>query len=355
MPGMRTRVSGRALAMAAAVLVASCGGDGGRASAGERLEPLPVAADTVTVSGASAGGYMAVQFHVANSSLVQGAGVFAAGPYDCARGSVGTALGSCMKGEPPIAAEELVAHTSRLALDGAIDGIAGLSRDRVWIFRGASDAYVGKPVVDALEAYYRALVEPAGVARVELEGAGHTVPGRGDGLPACSATEPPFVGDCDYDGARVMLEHLYGAFAAATSPGPGRLRTFAQRPYAQAAGAVGLADEGWVYVPEACGGTGLPGRCRLHVVFHGCRQGASFIGDEFIRRSGYLAAADAGNVVLLFPQVAPSMKPLNPMGCWDWWGYGAANYATRSGPQVMAVRAMVDDLLGAAAEATTIE
>lgn len=348
--------SARVLAIAATVLLASCGRDGGAARAGDRLAALPVAAGSVTVSGPSAGGYMAVQFHVANSALVQGAGIFAAGPYDCARGSVATALGSCMKGDPPVDAAELVAHTSRLALDGAIDGIAGLSGDRAWIFRGAADPYVAKPVVDALEAYYRALVDPANVVRVELEGAGHTVPARGDGLPACSVTEPPFVGDCDYDGPRQMLEYLYGPFGSdASPPGPGRLRTFAQRPYAQATGASGFGDEGWVYVPAACEGTGLPGRCRLHVVFHGCSQGASFVSEDFVRRSGYLAAADAGSIVLLLPQVAPSMSPLNPMGCWDWWGYGAENYATRSGPQVMAVRAMVDDLLGAATDATMSE
>ena len=48
-----------------------------------------VAADgsAVTVSGISSGGYMAVQFQVAYSKLVKGAGILAAGPYDCADGS----------------------------------------------------------------------------------------------------------------------------------------------------------------------------------------------------------------------------------------------------------------------------
>ena len=36
----------------------------------------------------------------------------------------------------------------------------------------------------------------------------------------------------------------------------------------------------------------------------------------------------------------------NPNGCWDWWGYGSEEYATRRGPQIVAVKAMVDDLLG---------
>jgi poly(3-hydroxybutyrate) depolymerase len=43
----------------------------------------------VTVSGISSGGYMAVQFQVAFSKLVKGAGILAAGPYDCAEGASG--------------------------------------------------------------------------------------------------------------------------------------------------------------------------------------------------------------------------------------------------------------------------
>jgi hypothetical protein len=49
---------------------------------------------------------------------------------------------------------------------------------------------------------------------------------------------------------------------------------------------------------------------------------------------------------LLFPQVAPSYQPLNPNGCWDWWGYEGQWYAAKAGPQVAAVRRMVGDLLG---------
>ena len=44
---------------------------------GARLPALPIDPGTVTVSGLSAGGYMAVQFHVAYSSLVKGAGLVA--------------------------------------------------------------------------------------------------------------------------------------------------------------------------------------------------------------------------------------------------------------------------------------
>ena len=167
-------------------------------------------------------------------------------------------------------------------------------------------------------------------------------------LQDCGKTETPFVGSCDFDGARQLLEHLYGPFGTPdASVKPGTLVQFSQSPYAQATDAAGLGARGWLYVPAACSGDGAAGRCRLHVAFHGCKQGASYVQDAFVQQSGYLAAADAGRIVVLFPQVEPSFQPLNPQGCWDWWGYTGDEYATRAGPQIAAVKAMVDDLMGA--------
>jgi hypothetical protein len=34
----------------------------------------------------------------------------------------------------------------------------------------------------------------------------------------------------------------------------------------------------------------------------------------------------------------------NSSGCWDWWGYSGQNYAKRSGPQMKAIRAMIQRL-----------
>lgn len=353
---LRACAGAAASALLCTLVACGNGGDRATARAPDRMLPVPVAADSVTVSGFSAGGYMAVQFHVAHSSLVQGAGVFAAGPYYCAENSLGDALARCMAGDGEIPADRLASLTSQLALDGEIDPIAGLAADRVFLWHGGADDVVAKSVVDAAQAYYSTLVPPASIARVELEGAAHTFPADDASLAACEITAEPFVGHCGYRGAQRMFEHMYGLPPAeATVAKPGELRVIDQAPYVKASGASGMAARGWLYVPAACSGEGQPGRCRLHVAFHGCKQGASYVDDAFVRRSGYLAAADAGNVVVLFPQAEPSFQPLNPNGCWDWWGYGSEAYATRRGPQVMAVRAMVDDLLGAAAAETLRE
>jgi poly(3-hydroxybutyrate) depolymerase len=342
------------LAAVVCLTLSACGGDGGDTRRGDRLAPLPIVDGSTTVSGLSAGGAMAVQFHVANSSLVSGAGVLAAGPYYCAENSLRYALGRCMQGDDPIAVDELVGLTSQLALDARIDPIANLANDRVWIFHGGRDEVVGKPVVDALQAYYELLVDPRGVVRTELPAAGHTFPTAASNLQDCSKTDTPFIGNCGVDGARTLLEHLYGKFAAGKGkPQPGTLEQFSQADYARATGAAGLAPRGWLYVPAACRGEGDPAspRCRLHVAFHGCKQGASYVKDAFVRRAGYLEAADAGGIVVLFPQVEPSFQPLNPNGCWDWWGYTGDEYATQAGPQMAAVKAMIEDLMGEGAAA----
>jgi poly(3-hydroxybutyrate) depolymerase len=339
------RRQARLVTAIAMLAVAACSRGADDAAGGERLPKLPVDPGSVTVSGISSGGAMATQFHVAHSSLVQGAGLLAANPYRCAEGSVPEALGRCMKGEPQIPVPQLVEQTRQLARDGRIDAVEGLEGDRVWLFHGAADPYVHTRVADALEAYYRAFTAPADLARVELAGASHTFPTADATAAPCDVTASPFLGNCGLDGARALLTHAYGDLAPGRAARYAGLVQFDQRPYANEAGSAGLADSGWMYVPEACV-AGAANACRLHVVFHGCKQGGSFVGDVFVRRAGYLEVAEANRIVLLFPQVEKSLQPLNAFGCWDWWGYEGEDYATRDGRQIRAVRAMIADLLG---------
>ena len=339
----RRRVASAVMVLTGAcALVAACGKPSAETN---RLAALPLDPASVTVSGLSAGAAMATQFHVAHSSLVKGAALVAGVPYYCSAGSISMSLGRCMKADEPIPTAELVELTSRLALEDSIDPIAGLVDDRVWIFRGALDPYVQKPVADAVEVYYQALVNPANISRVELDRAGHTFPSARADAKACDVTEPPFVGKCDFDGAGTLLAQMYGKLGAGRPPAQGELREFDQRPYAKASGSAGLAEKGLLFVPTSCS-NGDERKCRLHVVFHGCKQGASLVGREFVLGSGYLEAAAGNDIVLLFPQIEPSYRPLNPMGCWDWWGYEGDNYAVKDGPQIKAVRMMIGDLLG---------
>ena len=330
----------RAVAVALLLLAATLAGCPDRTPAESSLPRLSIAPESLTVSGISAGGYMAGQFHVAHSAAVAGAAILAAGPYYCAENTMSLALGRCLSGDPTIPIGRLLGLGGELAADGRIDPLAGMQSDRVWLFRGAQDGVVAAPVVDALEAWYRSLPTAAEVVRAELPAAAHTFPTLGSGA-ACDVTETPFVGACGYDAAGALLAHLYGELEPRGDAVNGELVVFDQRRYAQSAGSRGLDVRGWLYVPRSCA---RGARCRLHVVFHGCKQGGSFVGDRFVRSAGYLEWATSNDIVVLFPQIAPSFQPLNPNGCWDWWGYEGSEYATRDGAQIAAVWRMVTDL-----------
>ena len=124
---------------------------------------------------------------------------------------------------------------------------------------------------------------------------------------------------------------------------------FEQRPFLSGnPDDTSMADEGYVYIPKDC----QAGGCRIHVAFHGCRQGTEAVGTRFVTDAGYNGWADTNRIIVLYPQVRSryglaigSWKlVMNPKGCWDWWGYTGTNYHTRDGLQIKAVTAMIDHL-----------
>jgi poly(3-hydroxybutyrate) depolymerase len=340
-----TRPSRSALRPIAAVAVLAWGGQALAAPSASPLPRLVLEPGSITVSGVSSGGYMASQFHVSFSGLVRGAGIFAAGPWYCARGSLGRALGECSgrDGSDPDAAG-LIAAARQAAREGRIDPLAGLAAARVFVFRGSRDDTLARPVSDALVAFYGAFLPAGSVRYVTDVPAAHGVPTVAAGAD-CGLTAAPYLNACRYDGAGQMLSHLYGALTppaapAATALGD-NLRRFAQAAYDPGDS---LAATGFVYVPARCA-QGAP--CRLHIAFHGCRQGEEFVGESFVRDAGYNGWAEANDIVVLYPQARRSwLLPVNPEGCWDWWGYADPDYATRRGTQVSAIRAMVRALAG---------
>src|SRR5574337_2196244 len=103
------------------------------------------------------------------------------------------------------------------------------------------------------------------------------------------------------DAPGALLAHLLGPLIPKAAEADGELLAFDQRPYAAAADASSLGDQGYVYVPKGCRGGG----CRLHVVFHGCRQSADQLGERFVRGAGYNRWAEANHLVILYPQTTP--------------------------------------------------
>lgn len=290
-----------------------------------------------TVSGLSAGAYMAHQVHIAFSDHIAGAALIAGGPYHCAQGALQTALASCMMpGEgkgPEVAA--LAKFAADAAKAGRIAPLSGLAGDHVLILHGRADRTVAESLSTDTASLYRALTASAAKPLVVHEDLAraftHTFPTVDQGV-ACDTATAPYVGKCGFDAAAEMFSDLYGKppHAAAANAG-GDLRTFDQDAYRQQGADALLAAKGYVYVPKAC----ADGKaCALHIAFHGCQQNADAVGEAFVRDAGYNRWADAYGVVVLYPQTRASMVPLNPKGCWDWWGYSGEAYDTREGAQM---------------------
>ncbi|MGW4781485.1 extracellular catalytic domain type 2 short-chain-length polyhydroxyalkanoate depolymerase [Streptomyces filamentosus] len=300
------------------------------------------------VSGLSSGGFMANQLHVAHSDLFDGAGIFSAGPYDCAQNSLNTALYGCMDTfmarKTPAQLEQL---TRDRAAAGKVDPVSGLSGDKVWLFHGTNDTTVKAPVNDDLATYYRDL--GADVVYDNASASGHAWVSP-LGPNSCSSTSSPYINNCGGDPVKAMLTHLMGPVHPASSAAPtGRLVQFDQGAYVPGGdpAAISMGAEGFAYVPRSCQ-DGAP--CRLMVTFHGCYQYFGLVGNALMDKAYLNEYADTNDLIVLYPQ-ATTMTG-NPRGCWDWWGYESADYAQKTGPQITAVLNMAR-ALGAGAATTT--
>jgi hypothetical protein len=143
-----------------------------------------------------------------------------------------------------------------------------------------------------------------------------------------------------YDSENTWLTYFFGSLNAKNTGTPtGTLVNFDQTPYG--GGSNDLDTNGYLYVPNTCaGGT----QCRLIVALDGCVQTQANIGTKFVTEAGINKYADTNNLLILYPYQVSSSTPSNPNGCWDWWGYAGSNYALKTGPQMAAIKKMVDQV-----------
>jgi hypothetical protein len=306
--------------------------------------PLPAyGADPkqTSVSGLSSGAFMAVQMQVAYSGSIVGAGVIAGGPYYCAANNVffaGICMGQTVLSPSPYL---MVSAAEEFASAKLIDPLKNLTKRRIYVFSGTDDTVVRQPAVDATVEFFKEIgVKPAQLKYVNNVPAGHAVitPSYGND---CAANADPYISHCSldnmgYDQAGAILGHIYGALQARVATPAGQIVSFDQSPYASAS----MADTGYLYVPANCSAKGA--NCKVHVAIHGCKQSAESVGDQFYTDTGYNNWADNNQLLVLYPQVNKSLS--NPEGCWDWWGYTGVNYADKSGPQMKAIKDMVNQL-----------
>src|SRR5215813_188675 len=225
-------------------------------------ESSPTAAQTVSlpsynvdisqtsVSGLSSGGFMAVQFEVAFSSTLRGAGVIAGGPYYCAQGNLLTATSTCScvpfgcfeQSSTNVA--QLIAITDRNAGRGLIDATGNLARHRIWLFSGTNDTAVPQRVMDDLLTYYRHYItDPANIFYKNDVPAEHAMPTDFFGNP-CAVRNDPFISNCNYDAAGQLLQWIYGSLHPKnTGQLGGSFINFDQKPFIDQTSDHGMAPD----------------------------------------------------------------------------------------------------------------
>ena len=326
---------------------------------GASLPALNIAADEISLSGLSAGAFMAVQFQVAHAGLIKGVGAIAGGPYWCAQNSLlratsqcsCTGLQKCAVDANSADIDTLTATTRRWATEARIDDPAKMARQRVYLLSGQRDNKVPPTIMVQLRDYLYRFIPPSNIAFEQLDQAGHTLPTKDFG-GACAESEIPFLGRCNFDAAGNLLRWIYGPLNPPDNTikeNLGKLQSFDQRPYIDRhlfRWLDGLADTGWIYIPATCKVGSIGPACRLHIALHGCKQSGEQQNSAppFTQHAGYNTWAENNRIVVLYPQ-ATSIPMLNPFACWDWWGYTDKNYATREGVQIKALRKMIEHLV----------
>jgi poly(3-hydroxybutyrate) depolymerase len=330
-----------------------------------------------SISGISSGAFMAVQFGTAWSSVIKGVGVVAGGPYWCAKADaldvitgywapVWRATGACMKGPASdLDIKEFTDKADAKAAAGEIDPLSHVGRQKVYLFHGYNDTIVDKAATDAAADFYRHYLGPANRGNLFYQttlGAGHSFVVTKEGAPGlndCKGNIEPYIDQCGYDQAGIVLQHIYGRLNRPNRAQlTGTVKSFDQSVYTKPhlPDALSMGDTGYVFVPEDCE---RGAACRVHVALHGCKQDVGDIGRRFVDEAGFNAWADVNYLIILYPQTKTSpFAPGNPQACWDWWSYvdHEDSYVTKSGAQIKAIKAMLDALTaGAAAPAVTGE
>jgi hypothetical protein len=339
---------------------------------------------------------MANQLHIAFSKEISGVGVLAGPPYYCA-GSLLSAA-ACMSG--PITSISVLGIDKKIKSfesAGTVDSTSNMVGDPVYIFSGKYDPVALPSIVKLNEKVY-SLFGANIKTNYDLP-ATHGVPTEHFGSKCAIPNIVNFINNCNFSLAYDVLNHLHGGNLIKPSwsyrtPLVGQMIVFNQEafmnppaslstskidssvsqwlwsnialynpvnwgwptsslsnwtiptttvPFAKRAATTrapsnSFDTQGFAYFPAACA-HGL--KCPIHIALHGCRQGKHYVGDVFVTKAGYLEVAELNNLIILFPQVRPSLLfPTNPMGCWDWWGYTGDDYATNLAPQMITINSM---------------
>ena len=329
---------------AGVVSLASLVGFGVASAAVVALPKYNVSVDEVSVSGFSSGAHMAAQMHFAYSKTVKkGAGIVAGGPVYCSQGNVAISVGPCMLDTASRNLPYLISVLNTWSGNGYIDPTSNMGGSKVYLLSGTIDSTVRQPVMNDLKTMYASYLPAASIQYKNNLAAEHSIPTDFFGS-GCAVSGTPYVNNCNFDTAGEILKWLYGTLNAKnTGALGGSFINFDQATFWGNFNptAHGMASSGYAYVPAACA-SGQS--CRLHVAFHGCLQNAATVGSAFYQNAGYNRWADTNKMIVLYPQASATAN--NPGGCWDWWGHDDVNFPAKSGGQMVAIKTMIDKIVG---------
>jgi poly(3-hydroxybutyrate) depolymerase len=314
-----------------------------------RLGSYNIDPNKVFVAGISAGGFFAVDLHVAHSAAIKGAAIYAGGVYYCAQDSLGLALAECGGATSPncqaLYVSTLAQSESYLdaqSTAGTIDNESNLRGQPVYMWEGTNDVVVNPSEMVDLQSEYKHY--GANVTFDNAFPANHGWESPDGTVPCGTATDPYMIvcnqGGSAYDSERTWLSLFFGALNPRNNGVLlGSLLNFDQTEFGASA-SNSLDTNGYLFVPASCA---AQLRCGLVVAFHGCRQIQSAIQTAWIKQAGINEWADTNNFLVMYPYAVQStVNPTNPQGCFDWWGYdNDPNYALKSGVQMGIIYKMV--------------
>ncbi|CAL8116708.1 unnamed protein product [Orchesella dallaii] len=228
----------------------------------EKLQSYNVDRSTITVSGFSSGGGMAMQYHVAFSSEIQGAAIFDGAPFACYK------VDFC-KNPGKVVVSNLAKEITGLASTKKIDNESNLNGSKVFVFHGTKDTVVDPAFGHKLEKLYQVF---GAVTKNEYTiKAVHGFPTNFYGA-ACGSFSPAthFINNCKYHGSNIAMKHLLGdSLASPASSAEGQLLQYDQTEFGGSA-VSSMDPTGYVYIPTGC--QDKTRQCKLHIAFHGCLQ-----------------------------------------------------------------------------------
>eukprot|EP00933_Yihiella_yeosuensis_P006300 TRINITY_DN11099_c0_g1_i2.p1 TRINITY_DN11099_c0_g1~~TRINITY_DN11099_c0_g1_i2.p1 ORF type:complete len:755 (-),score=103.78 TRINITY_DN11099_c0_g1_i2:308-2572(-) len=335
-------------------------------AASSRLTAQNINKSSVVIAGFANSADFAHQFHIAFSSLVTGACLFSAQPFNCAithfasdslepwtpwthvphcQGCPpGTTvpLDHCKRTPDVVCIGQLVDHPRRACGQNPItrqecfDDVKYLKSSRVFVFRGShDDVYTHGAVENTVGLLAQMITDPRrSIKFVTDQPFSHILPLKS--TPYFNHSEA-----AGYDGPGECLRHVF-----ASQPVEGKARKenwhlFDQGEFAEEG--IGFEKKGYVYIPEMC----TPQTpCRLLIRPDRC----DFFSPDVFEFSNY---AEANGIVLLIPCVGGWVNRIKfphayevGSGALDVYGQLSLDYVQQSAPHMRAIGKMLRRVLG---------